>query len=615
MIDFVTLFFEHGEQVAALLGVFAVWWFFSLIGRQLRLGTQFAATDHVIGWSVCVMVFTLLGVATSISFMYLALALAGLAIAATAVRCRPADWGVHPNIWRAVLLGAPLFILASAMQGSQWDEFATWLVIPKQLALVHRFPAADNPFVNTLYPAYPFGWHLVSYFTALITGEFRENAGALSNLLLLMTFAAVLVQLMARVLPGVEEDRPTWGLCAVAVLAVTLLNPTFVQKIVLTTYADTASGVLTGLGAVMAWSAIGAMTEGDKTATRHAAWRLGLILVVLVSVKQATLALVLMTIIAFIIAGLRAPEIKLSALLKVLPVIVLPAAMTYAVWRYHVTSEISTGEFPVLPFDAWYLDHALEILGRMALVLSKKGYYLILAVLTVGFGVRGLIRWRTPFDRFCVIAAVIIVGYNGFLYFTYLVVFTKGEALRAASYWRYNMHLGLVVVTFAVLGGAHIWRQRFDGRFRRVARYGWVPVMILLIAPVPFAKKLRFDRAPMIHHYRAVGAEARDLLSPSDLIYVIDPAGTGESGVITGYQVLGGPRYRGFVSAFQNVTKKRVAGLLADKTLTALIIHSVNGPILQASAMDLKTERSYLLHRNQSGAWKIAGSWDYPAKR
>jgi len=85
--------------------------------------------------------------------------------------------------------------------------------------------------------------------------------------------------------------------------------------------------------------------------------------------------------------------------------------------------------------------------------------------------------------------------------------------------------------------------------------------------------------------------------------------------VITGYQVLGGPRYRGFVSAFQNVTKKRVAGLLADKTLTALIIHSVNGPILQASAMDLKTERSYLLHRNQSGAWKIAGSWDYPAKR
>ncbi|MBT6609337.1 MAG: hypothetical protein HOB37_12880, partial [Rhodospirillaceae bacterium] len=77
MIDFVTLFFEHGEQVAALLGVFAVWWFFSLIGRQLRLGTQFAATDHVIGWSVCVMVFTLLGVATSISFMYLALALAG----------------------------------------------------------------------------------------------------------------------------------------------------------------------------------------------------------------------------------------------------------------------------------------------------------------------------------------------------------------------------------------------------------------------------------------------------------------------------------------------------------------------------------------------------------
>ena len=146
----------------------------------------------------------------------------------------------------------------------------------------------------------------------------------------------------------------------------------------------------------------------------------------------------------------------------------------------------------------------------MLIVLSKKGAYLALVVVIVAFGLRGFWRSQTPFDRFAALIAMVVLGYNTFLLFAYVTTFGKFDALRAASYWRYNMHLGALVVAFAGYGGAQLWHQKLAGRFD-IRRLAWLPIALVVIAPFGFAHKLRFDRTPMTVHIRDVGAAVAEI--------------------------------------------------------------------------------------------------------
>src|SRR5260221_13936826 len=84
-------------------------------------------------------------------------------------------------------------------------------------------------------------------------------------------------------------------------------------------------------------------------------------------------------------------------------------------------------------------------------------------LVVAGFALRALVRPRGQgqggLDSLAIIAAGIMVGYNVFLFATYLAVFQGWEAEHVASYWRYNTHVGLVGTAFAVYGGAILWRR------------------------------------------------------------------------------------------------------------------------------------------------------------
>jgi len=63
-----------------------------------------------------------------------------------------------------------------------------------------------------------------------------------------------------------------------------------------------------------------------------------------------------------------------------------------------------------------------------------------------------MLKFRTRFDRLAIIAATVFLGHNLFLFFAYISIFGKNDALRAASYWRYNMQLGMIGVAFSTYG-------------------------------------------------------------------------------------------------------------------------------------------------------------------
>ena len=102
-------------------------------------------------------------------------------------------------------------------------------------------------------------------------------------------------------------------------------------------------------------------------------------------------------------------------------------------------------------------------------VLSNKGAYLALMIVVIGLGIRTIIRFRTPFDRLSVNVVAVFLGHNAFLLFSYVVAFVKQDALWAASFWRYNIQVGLLAVVFTSYGLEIAWKTwRGGDRFK-----GW----------------------------------------------------------------------------------------------------------------------------------------------
>ena len=172
------------------------------------------------------------------------------------------------------------------------------------------------------------------------------------------------------------------------------------------------------------------------------------------------------------------------------------------------------------------LDTSMNPLGRTPVVLRTPP-------------VDGYVFVRTLpsslLDRLAVITAVVFLIYNGFLLFTYLAAFGEYDALRAASYWRYNTHLGGLCVLFGAYGLARAWRAWVP--IRRTARLRLLPIVLLLVMPFAFASKIRFDDHPIKNHVRNVGVSLAQTLKPNDRLAVVDETHNGEYEVILRYAI------------------------------------------------------------------------------
>jgi hypothetical protein len=612
MHQYVGYFFEDASQFVALIAVALVWFGFAAVGAAVGGRDRLREVDHLVGWSLAGFLFTLGGVFVKAPFTLLAVAAGAVALGAAVYAWRRDRGLLAPGLGRVLVLGLPLLVLVSAIKGSQWDEFTDWLVIPRYLLETDAFPSRANPFTSAVFVAYPYGWHIVGYLAGRIGGGLLECAGALSNVLLLYGFALLVVRLIHMGAGRAPEgERTGWSLAAVAMLAVTLLNPTFVQKIVLTAYAETASAVATGTAAVLAWMVLDALASREYDRARSLAWSLGLVLALLINLKQATLVLVVLVVIAATLVALRDPAIPFVRFLKLMPAMFLPAAVIYLAWRYHVATELNTGEMNVRPVAEWFIDLIPAILYKMLTILAKKGFYALVFLAIVGFGLIGIWRMRTSFDRLAAVAALVVLGYTAFLLFAYVTTFGKFDALRAASFWRYNMHLGGIVVAFGAYGCAVLWRTRLSGRYK-LARFAWVPIALIVALPFGFAHKLRFDREPLIRHYRAIGAAIQSLVLPGDRIFNADPAGSGESSAALMYELREGARFVGQLSAYTAAPQQVFKGMLESGRANIIVVHSQLPGIVELLGLTLDPGRAHFL-RFQDGEWRPVASWPRPA--
>ena len=606
-------FFDHGGQLLSIVSVGVIWVGFTALGAIVSRPGRIRALDPLVGWAWLGFAFTVLGVFLSIPFSYLSLISLFAALTAGIFVWRRDGGLLPPGFLHLILLALPLIILVSAMRASQWDEFPHWLMIPRYMLETDLLPSSENPYTQAYLTGYPFSWHFVTYLASRVAGKILENAGALTNVFLLLSFGLVVAQLIAR---GSSQKHqvnanPGWFLIVLGGAIMLLANPTFSQKIVLTSYAETSSAVAMGSAVVVGWLMCEALIEGENEKAKNYAWQMGALLALLINLKQATMVLVVLVLVGNFLVVIRDRQVPIGQYLLLLPRIAFPAFVLYFIWRYHVSNELAGRELSLRPLNEWFFHLVPQILMKMLVVLSKKGFYLALVIIAVCMGTRGYLRSISPLDRFAAITAMVILGYNAFLFLAYLAAFGKADALRAASFWRYNMHLGPTVIAFSAYSASVLWRQYISGRWD-VRRLRFLPAILLVVAPFIFAKKIRFDKSPMIVHYRNVGAKLPELLNMDDRYFICDPLGSGESFVIVRYELGHRAKSLGRVSAFDAARLKVLKAVMAQPKLTTMIVFSMDKEFSGVLGQSLNPGYTYLLRREKLGPWRVQESWLQP---
>jgi len=611
MLDYLQFFFEDPRQIISFGAVIIVWSGLIGLGSIFSRDNEDVALYPILGWGCVTLVFTFVGTLTKIPFTYIALALALIAAGFSCYLIWRKQRLIDPVFWRMIIWGTPLFLLVSAMLGSQWDEFSHWLHGQKYFLQHDQFPGKGRPLSAASFPAYPYAWQLLAYFAGRITGSIVENAASFFNILLLFTLARLAVG-HALKLTGDQSiiSRSPWLIASLAAAVASIFNPTFVQKVVLTAYADTATSVTLAVGVLIGWSMLEALAVSDIKRARRRALMAGLAFAILISLKQSTLELFGLGLGALFFVGLVDSRIRLLALLQCITIAATPGIIAYGGWRHYVANELQGREFVIKPFEMWQTELIPSILYKMGYVLLKKSAYLAAMLIAIVFGVRGLIIGSTEYSRAMLTIGLIFLGHTVFLAFCYVAVFHGHEAKTIASYWRYNQQLGGLAMLVVGLSGSMLI-ARYRAQFS-ISRLKWLPAILVLLAPMIFAHKIRFDKKPAYGHYRLVGVDVASRIEPNAGVRVLDPKGSGESGLMLRYEISDVTHNFGYQAAFHDISAEALSKYWQSIRTEYVVIHSVTPAIQSVFGDNFKDGNSYLIQKTETGSPNILATWAWP---
>ena len=225
------------------------------------------------------------------------------------------------------------------------------------------------------------------------------------------------------------------------------------------------------------------------------------------------------------------------------------------------------------------------------------------------FGIKSLIKFETDFDKIAILTASIFLFYTAFLFLTYVAAFPPTSAATAVSFWRYSTHNGMVATAFISIGGLYFLKNRnilddFSDLVKALA------IVIVVLLPLAFAHKIRFDLEPPKPHFISTAKDMRALIPKKGLVFVLDPMGTGESNKITYYYLnqLG----TGYISAFTQPTITKIQSRLNSlENKTYVVVHSLIIGLSEIFGASLSSDKSYLFQKQQE-SWLLVSDWQKP---
>lgn len=619
---FLTYLSPTAAQLLGLGAVLLVAFMFMGLGAAAGRRNPLPEAGLTGGWAITIAVFTVLGAAGVREFTALAVVLAAVAVPMLYVSYRRHGAPAPLGWWKILLLAAPFLLLGAAMTATQWDELATWLPNARFLVEHDAFPAADLPDSPSGFPAYPYGLPLVIFLASRLTGQFVENAGALFNLLLYLSFGLFLARLAAATAgPAAPSEaheadsggvKMGWGLCALAGLLATVLNPSYVSRLVFSAYADAATGVTIGFACAATWLMLNALSRGDQPLAKACAWQVGLVLTAAMGLKQVNLVFLAALCIAALWIAARDPAIGWRAVWRLAPYAVALPLIVYGAWRLYVGLHIAHGEISFRPLSEWHVALIPDIIASMARVATRKSGYFGIMLIAVILSLRAVRRPRTALARLTVLTAGLFLAYNAFLLFSYVAAFGKTDALRVGSYWRYNTHLGGVALLFATYGAALLWRRFIIRPAPGIV--GAICIALVVALPPAMGKKLRFDLDPGYGYARSTAADISRMLSPKDRLLLVDTLEDGAYLVIMRYHLHGSAVIVGELNAWTRPTAPSIRKAAKSRNASHVWTFSAEPEVTNAFHLSLPAGHSYLLARDAQG-WSVLKRWPHPKPR
>jgi len=483
-----TLYLPHlGDLLAVLVtwGVGAVLLLAGAVSTGRRTAPEFQIGA---GWGALCLLLTLWGVFVPLSLRIPAL---GFVAAAFAVllskRMRPPA-GSWITLTRLLAISLPLWLVMAPIRPSQPDTFLN--LLPNALYLVDygRLPSAASPPSFSFLPAAPYDTQFLSFLGALVDPDYPAAGMSLVNVVLLLLAGLAIARALdpRRVSP---QAPPSWGAVALGLLLAILLNPGFVPRIDFSAYSEPTLAVTAVLAALLFVSIQGELAYGHRPSQRIA---LALVLAAMVNVKQSGIGLVAAVGGSATITACAERAVPRATAVRYTATALLPAIILYLVWRYHV-AHAGVRELTALPPSQWnWSSIAATLMSAGRMVLGKPVFFLCVAAALLSTPILLARQGWTPTTRLLVFFAALLVLYNGFLLVVYIVAFPAEMSSEAHSYFRYNTHLSLVLVLALILALRDLAPPAWLDHVRN-SRAWAVVLIVALLAPLAFVKRLRFD--------------------------------------------------------------------------------------------------------------------------
>jgi hypothetical protein len=493
--------------------------FAALSGLGRLVPSQHATNTHSVsplwrGWGLGVLLFTVyVALVPTWSLTALLVALAGLALIGHAIR--PWSWAQAKLTLWLLLFSAPLFFAWSHNQVFMWDDFAHRLPSLMYVVQFDSLPRPHLPASLSHFPAYPYALTMLGMAVSRVLGAYTELSIAMLNGALLVAFMGIVAQLITP-----KGTTAGWKIMLLAVLFTTTLNPFFKGELVASAYQE----VSLGLAVAVAWLLAMQLVRPEAASSWPRALGLGLVLALVVGLKQVGLVLVVL-LVAPLLAWLAWPwRHHLALWARTAALVLLPPVLTWLAWRHYVQLNLSGGEFAFQPLDQWHwslLPTMLENLGLYA--FKKPAIFLpLLAVSTVLLFTWRKAHWaslRLPLG----LAALVGWGYLAFLFVAYLGSFSAYEATKLASLSRYLQHVNWLLWLVCLMALNHL------GGFAWCLRQRWVPVLGLLLTLIPLVVPKQFAGRSSAEalHMQTLAAQLPQHLPKGAHIRLNEPEGFG----------------------------------------------------------------------------------------
>ena len=362
----------------------------------------------------------------------------------------------------------------------------------------------------------------------------------------------------------------------------------------------------------LGWKMLQALSNDKDAEARTLALQAGLVLMILLNIKPATIVLLGGLMAGITISALRDPQIRMIKYLKLTPFMLVPGIVIIQIWNWYSSVHFPSGSHQIMPFENWQWHHMGQTLSTITVIMLKKGAYFSMMLILSAMSFIALFRYSSRFDSFALIAGSTFVGYNMFLLFVYLAIFSGYSGANALSYWRYNMHLAHLGTFCAAYGLSILWQTHLAERSKYVMKHlAKMAVVVLILLPIAFAPKLRFDIHSPKQFAKQVGIEIATILPKGARVIVIDPLSSGFYSRLMKYQLYRAATVTQEISAFSEKTVEGIRKIIDSSNNTHAWVHTQSKEVLEVLELDLPEHSAHLLEKKRAG-WRLIKTWPYP---